>query len=75
MINFTSLGAVRATTSPLLDHPQLLNHFTVDLNKLHVVTDALVALIERDYDSVIENIPAHARVSNVIKLVYIYNPN
>jgi hypothetical protein len=57
----TRLRAVRETTAPLLDHPQLLNHFNVDLQKLADVTDALVALITRDYNS-IDDIPAHARV-------------
>jgi hypothetical protein len=55
-----TLSAVRSRTSLILSHPAHLQHFDLDLSKLSSVIDAVLALIERDYQDP-NDIPAHSR--------------
>ena len=55
-----SLKSIREKCSLLLSHPEHLQHFIVDLDKMTMVVDLVLSLIKRDYASP-DSIPPHSR--------------
>jgi hypothetical protein len=59
MHKLQTLDSIRSTNI-LLQHPECLQNFILDLSKLDTVITDLIDVIHRDYPSV-ESIPAHSR--------------